>query len=182
MEVELADGPRCPVSQPDDLKGVVGCCQRRTLGQSTPRRAEHGPERHVLTRRQGVQRPGGLQDLRDPLLPDGVGRQVGDVLTIQADRAARRGVHPADGLEQRGLACPVGADDGEDLPTLDIDVHTIDGREAAEVLADVTHLEDRGHGLLRDVGLERLGNQHHLGVPGGPWVDTFRRLLLADDH
>jgi hypothetical protein len=57
-----------------------------------------------------------------------------DPRAVEHDAAARRPLEPDDDLEERALAGPVRADDGDDVAVVDPEGDAVDGREAAEAL------------------------------------------------
>src|SRR5919107_4670506 len=73
---------------------------------------------------------------------DAVRGHVGDVGAVEYQLAAGRLVDAAHQVEDRGLAGPVGADDGEDLALADVEGHTIDSLDAAEVDREAVDQEE----------------------------------------
>ncbi len=90
-----------------------------------------------------------LGDLADAEIADAVARLAGDLFALEADRAARRAVHPGDGADQRGLAGAVRADDGDDLALGDLERDAVERlRVAVEEIeiADGEHHEAAASG------------------------------------
>ena len=67
-----------------------------------------------------------------PVLRDPVGRQPGDVLAVENDRARRRPQHAGQAIEERALAGAVGADDGADLARGHGEVDVVERGQPAE--------------------------------------------------
>ena len=80
--------------------------------------------------------------LREQLPGHGVDTEA-DLLAVEHDRAFVGRFHPGHQVEERGLACPIGADDADHLSLVDIDVQPVDGVEAPEGLAQAPYLEQR---------------------------------------
>src|ERR1700727_2296338 len=77
-----------------------------------------------------VQRAVGvLEDHLDlaPHLPQGPGRQVGDVLAVEDDLPAGDGLQPGDAAGQGGLAAAGLAPQPEGLPVADLEADAVDG-------------------------------------------------------
>ena len=55
----------------------------------------------------------------------------------KVDHACGRVVDAADQVEDGGLACPIGADQGEDFAALDVEADLVDGQHAAKAHAQV---------------------------------------------
>jgi hypothetical protein len=62
---------------------------------------------------------------------------------VQPDAAVRRPLEPDDDLQERALAGPVGADDGDYVAVVDPERDAVDGREPAEPLCDRIDLEEQ---------------------------------------
>ena len=80
---------------------------------------------------------GPAQAAPDPLMH----RQRGDVLAEEADAAGRRQEIAGDGVEQRGLARAVGADDRAPLAGCDPHVDAGEGHQGAEVPRHAVELQ-----------------------------------------
>ena len=65
-------------------------------------------------------------------------------LTVQADLPDGFD-HPAQRAQQRGLACPVGAQHGSDAPFRDLQPHALQHRRRTVAGAELLHLEQRRH-------------------------------------
>jgi hypothetical protein len=66
-----------------------------------------------------------------------------DPRAAEADRALCRTLQPDDDLQERALAGPVGADDGDDVAFVDPERDAVDGRETAVALRDCVDLEEQ---------------------------------------
>ncbi|MGY4420113.1 hypothetical protein ACVWY2_002538 [Bradyrhizobium sp. JR6.1] len=87
--------------------------------------------------------PPALGRLRDAQPRDLVGRHAGDVVAVEFD-AAGAGARPAeDRHHQRRLAGAIGADQGDDLPSIDLDV---DALERLDLAVRRTHAAHREQG------------------------------------
>ncbi len=104
-------------------------------------------EHEVVDRGLGAEQLDVLERAGDPAAGDPVGRPARDDLPVEPDRPRGRPVDPADAVERGGLARPVGADDREDRPALDLEAHVVERGEAAEAHREALHGEER-HGSL----------------------------------
>src|SRR5262249_48749726 len=73
---------------------------------------------------------------------DAIGRQPGDVFTVQQDLSAGGPNHPGEAVEEGRLAGAVGADDGADLAAPYSDADVVQGGEAAEAHAEPLGAQD----------------------------------------
>ncbi len=132
-----------------------------------------GARQHVTDGVDGVQRPERV--LEDHLDAAHVGTERpaaldGGVLAVQQDLAVRGGHQLGEQPRDRGLAGPGLADERNDPPAVELEVHVVHGvddllrAEPAdrEVLAEVDCPQDRG---LR-LGRRWLGAHHGLEPPG----------------
>ncbi len=62
---------------------------------------------------------------------------------VDEDLAGLRLLHARDAVEQGRLTAAVRADDAEDLASVHVEGHVVDGAQAAELLHNPLHLEDR---------------------------------------
>ena len=85
------------------------------------------PEGDVLVDRQVREQRVVLEDRVDVAL---VGRQPGDVLALELDRALGRLLEAADHPQRRGLAAAARAEEAEELAVADLEVDVVDGEEA----------------------------------------------------
>ena len=77
-------------------------------------------------------------------------RQTGDVMAIERDATAGRRQRPGNGVEQRGLAGAVGADDGAALAARHGQADAIDRAQGVERNDHVRKRQDRfGHDNFR---------------------------------
>jgi hypothetical protein len=70
-----------------------------------------------------------------------MGGETVDPLPVQPDGAAGRPLQADDDLQERALAGPVGADDGDDVAVVDSERDAVDSREATEALCDRVDFE-----------------------------------------
>ncbi len=78
-----------------------------------------------------------------------MGRERGDVLAEKADGAARRIEVARDRVEQRGLASAVRSEDRAPFPGRDPHRDAGEGRQGAELPADVIQFQRIGAGSLQ---------------------------------
>jgi hypothetical protein len=76
---------------------------------------------------------------------DLVGPQVGDILALEPDASGAHRVLAGDEIEERGLPCPVGADEGLASTRFDAEAHAADDGRPPEGFVDVHQLDDRRH-------------------------------------
>src|SRR5207248_5905421 len=98
--------------------------------------AEVGGDRHVLEDRELPERTRDLEGPRDAPVADRVGREAGQLLTEEDDRARRSPERAGDAVEHRGLAGAIRADQAEDLALHDLERDRVERGEAPEVLGD----------------------------------------------
>src|SRR5439155_9907646 len=132
-----------PVLEADARQDLFRPLSRLLRGALLAAGAEHGSDRDVVADGQLLQRLDDLEGPRDPEPPDGVARGLRDVFPAKEDRPRRRLVQPGDAVDEGRLAGAVGAEDPEDLPLVDRQVHARDGGQAAEALGDLTGVEQR---------------------------------------
>ena len=100
----------------------------------------------ILRHGQVRKDPAALRHERDAARDDLVGRFSDQIRTVQQNFAGLRPDQTGDGLQRRGLACAVRADEGDDLAFFDGQVDALDGLDAAVGddqildLQNVTHL------------------------------------------
>src|ERR1700733_1528610 len=70
-------------------------------------------------------------------------RDAGDLLVRKTDRARIRGDHTGDGIDQRGLARAVRADDTVDLARIDRERHIGHGGDASETNRERVDFKER---------------------------------------
>ena len=138
------------VAQPEALDELVGHLLRRAVVGPRPRPGPTGPGPTDLGSRQDVlphrQQGEDLEALEGAgQAPAGplVGRQLGDVLTVEHHRAPGHRLQPAQGVEHRGLARPVGADQAGDAAGVDVQVDGVGGHVPAEADGDAPSFEQR---------------------------------------
>src|SRR5262249_41373356 len=94
--------------------------------------ARLGGDAHVLQRGGIGQDVGDLVGAGDALLRDAIGGKPGDVLAVEQHAAGCGANDPGQTIEEGALARPVRADDGPDLPGSDLEVHIVEGGQAAK--------------------------------------------------
>ena len=96
-----------------------------------------------------------------------LGRGVGDVPTVEADRATRRDLQAGGDVQRRRLPGPVGPEEREHLAPLHLEVDAEEDLDVPVAEVDVAQLQDRdlfGIGLLAPVLLQLLLElDHHEG-------------------
>jgi len=125
---------------------------------------------HILHRREIGEWARRLEGAHDAERRDPVSRQGPDALAAHPDDAGRWTLETVDQVEQRGLPRTVGADERDDLPFGDAEVHVIQHLETAEALADADALEEGGHHecpLLDHTPREGVNAQRGAQAAGG---------------
>src|SRR5438309_2833371 len=100
------------------------------------------PDAHVVEARHEVEESDVLECSRDAQPRHLVRLRAGDVATVENYTTCCRLEESRNVVEQRGLAGPVGADQGEDLAALDVQAHVVDRDQPAKALGEVRELED----------------------------------------
>ena len=90
-----------------------------------------------------------------------MGGQIGDGLVPQEDLATRGRMNPGEEIEEGRLARPVGADDAEDLPRVDVKFHFVDRGQPAEKFAEIPDLQK---GVHRSRFKKRFGKAEREGT------------------
>ena len=80
---------------------------------------QHGADLEILVHAESGEDLPALRDLADAEIAHAMARQATDFGPAEADAAASRTMQAGDGLDQRGLAGAVGADDGDDRSRVD---------------------------------------------------------------
>src|ERR1700722_18536794 len=86
-----------------------------------------------------------LECPRDAEIGDRVWRRTGNVRAIEQQLTLGSVINPADQIEDRSLACSIGADDGEDFPLLNREADRIDRSDATETNRYLLCLEQSSH-------------------------------------
>ena len=141
VQVQTPDRLIAPFGESYELEHLVGAARRVDLTETLP--AEQRTHRDVLADRHRLERAWRLQHHRHAGLSDAMRLPAGDVGAVEDDAPAGRRLHAADRLQQRRLAGPVRADEGDDLALVDRERDSGDCRESAEPLFDVGQFEDR---------------------------------------
>ncbi len=114
-----------------------------------PAGAEALSDQQVFVHRQFVHR---LRDLEGAAYAQARAAEQGraqDVLAVETDRAAGRACQPGYGVEQRGLASAVGADQSQHLVAVHPQRDAVHGRQAAEAHGQPVQFK---HGMLPCAG------------------------------
>ena len=85
-----------------------------------------------------------LEGAGDPERSHLVGSHAQDALALPADVSLLGPVDLVEAVEDRGLPCAVGSDDGEQFVLTDLEGHAVDGVDTLEGEVDVVHLEQAG--------------------------------------
>ncbi len=127
------------------------------------RRVEPVGRCEVLAYRQAGEHSGSSGDLHDAVSRDLVGGRVGDVASVEDHRTVIGLDHPADGAQERRLACAVGAEERCDTALWEIQLDVVENPNAP--VSDV-----------------EAADQEKLGVSGSPLLDDLspRQGRLAD--
>ena len=79
--------------------------------------------------------------MRDTQVQDRARRGMGDVVPVEYDRAGRRVQQPRDRPQGRGLACAIGADQGDQLAPAHRDGHAFERHHLAVAADDIAQLK-----------------------------------------
>ncbi len=147
----LAEG--LDLQEIDDVLGTGPVDYFLTLGsapvdgsrQRTVREMEMAAEQDVVQHGQILEQFDVLERAGNPQCSDAVGFHAEDALAVEADGALLRVVHTIQTVENRGLAGTVGADDGEQLPRLDLEGHPVESDDARKRKTDILDDEHRTH-------------------------------------
>jgi hypothetical protein len=82
-----------------------------------------------------------LKCARDAEPGDATGREKRPILPIQENAPLGGMIDATDGIQERGLAGTVGANDGYDLALMDINTHPLERSQAAEPEMSILNLE-----------------------------------------
>src|SRR5262249_40479071 len=125
-----------------------------------------------LNRERG-ERPHQLKGAADAAATDLVRRKSVDAFPAESDRTSIRRKGAGNDVEQRGLARPVRADDGEDRTGRDLEAHAVAGEQPAKALADALNCKDRRHD--RGPVTPSLPASHGHTPPGSAITTTSRQ-------
>jgi hypothetical protein len=155
-------------------RGTVGVEGQAQAGQQlarapSPRRPVDAPEqarrlvsqRHVLGDREVREQRRLLVDDRDAQRARLLGRQVGQLLAVERQRAGVGRVRAAQDADERRLAGAVLAHQGQHLGALHVERHVLQGAHAAERLAEPAHRQ-HGHGGVCRMGGRRARSRVRL--------------------
>jgi hypothetical protein len=101
------------------------------------------PDLHVVQHRHPFEEGDVLEGACDPQHRAPMGPQRRDVLPVEEDASAVGPIDAADAVEDAGLARAVGADDGEEVPGVDLQAHARQGGHAAEAQVQILQREQR---------------------------------------
>src|SRR5690606_14003338 len=106
-------------------------------------------ELEVLAHAEAAQDVAPLGDVHDPRWGNVVGADRRDGPALEQDAAGAGAHQPGDGLERRGLAGAVGAEESHDLAAANLEIDVLDRIDAAVAGGYVLELQDdvrlRGH-------------------------------------
>src|SRR4030095_9786519 len=91
-----------------------------------------------------------LRDMGDATGDDARGREPVEALAVERDAAAAERQEPGDGLERRGLAGAVGADQRPPSTGADLQRHVAHGGQSAVADLETVKPEQGGHSPRRD--------------------------------
>src|SRR5207253_7791972 len=111
-------------------------------GENAAAQPRMHPDEDVLERRHLLKESDVLERAADAALRDRMGRQTGDVLTVELDEAARRLVDAGQHVEEGRLAGAVWPDQADGRPARDREVDVVDGQQATEFLPQGTRDEE----------------------------------------
>src|ERR687897_226922 len=117
----------------------------RPRGERPIPQVEVPAEHEVVDQRQVGEQLDALKGAGNAERRDVVRTAAGDVVAVEVHAALLRAVDAGHQVEQGRLAGAIGADDGEQLPRLDGEGHTIDRDHAGETQGHVAYVEDRRH-------------------------------------
>src|SRR3990172_8796913 len=93
-----------------------------------------------------------LEGANDPRPRDLAGQELRDLRPLEADRASIDGKDAGDGVEERGLARSVRADQPHNRPLRHAQAHFVVGADDVKALGDLDKLEHRRHALFSLAG------------------------------
>ena len=161
----------------DLVQGVLGDLLE-LAPPDEPGARRHRPEQDVLGNRHLRDQAELLVDQRDAGL-DGVLRAARlEAFAVDDDVAAVGDQDPREHAHERGLAGPVLADDGVDLPRRDGQADVVDSDDAAKVLVEVVCLEDGRAPLRAGALVPSVSHASTFGVVRGLRISCNRLLLL----
>src|SRR5690348_2069403 len=108
---------------------------------------------HVLDDGQTCKRHRLLEGIADTDAGHLMRGKAGNVLALPRHAALGGLVDAGDHIEERGLAGAIWSNDAEDLAFLDRKIDAGERRDATELFAQATDIEDRIHRLASDTGL-----------------------------
>jgi hypothetical protein len=115
VEVEITDGFAASPGQTDKRKGLTGKLEGLLFLLVCPRPAKESAKSYILKNGHCGKVARRLLHHGNTHLTNAVGRLIGDVRTAKFDRASGWPFETNDKFEQRTLAGPVGADDGQNF-------------------------------------------------------------------
>src|SRR6516165_3007872 len=139
--VQETDGRQYRLRLFDDV--AVGAM----MGQKAPAVAARlGGDPDVLKGGRVGEDVGNLVRSGDAPVRDSIGREPGDLASIEQDVPGRRPQHAGQAVEERALAGAVRADDRADLVATDFEVDLIEGGQPAKTDGQVLGAQDRYSG------------------------------------
>src|SRR5215467_9810693 len=186
-----------PVGQPSrrrladglDLQEVDHPFHRRTMLELLPPRGapvegvedevpahlEQPPRHDVVEHAHALEEGHVLEGARDAEAGHVEGLELGAVSSLEDDAALLRMVEATDDVEERGLARPVGADDGHDLAAMDVCAHVTQGLHGAEAHDNALDAQE-GLRARRGHHVRRLGAGASHQAPSTSMIRTWRSV------
>src|SRR5215470_6478772 len=145
------------------------------IEEEVPAHLEQPPRHDVVEHAHALEEGHVLEGARDAEAGHVEGLELGTVASLEDNAALLRMVEAADDVEERGLARPVGADDGHDLAMMDVHAHVAQGLHGAEAHRDAL---DAQEGLRARPGhhVRRLGAGAGHQAPSTSMIRTWRSV------
>src|SRR5215831_7197326 len=143
--------------------------------EEVPAHLEQPPRHDVVEHAHALEEGHVLEGARDAEAGHVERLELGAVASLEDDAALLRMVEAADDIEERGLARPVGADDGHDLAAMDVHAHVAQSLHGAEAHGDALDAQEGlrarpGHRVRR----LRAGAGHQ--APSTSMIRTWRSV------
>src|SRR2546427_1388371 len=113
------------------------------IQEEVPPHLEQATGHDIVQHRHALEEGDVLEGARDAELRHFEGLELGSILAVEDDATALRMVEAADDVQKRGLSRPVGANDGDDLSSMNVEADVTQGLDGAEVDADPLDAEER---------------------------------------
>src|SRR5882724_11444081 len=126
--------------------------------EEVPTHLEQAPRHNVVEDAHALEKSHVLEGARDAEGGHVDGLEPGAVLSLEENPSCLRVIEAADGVEERRLPCSVGADDGDDLPAMDVHAHLAQGLDGPEAHGDRLDTQERFRARVRPGA---RGTGHH---------------------